>query len=69
MTVNNAQDNAPIERANQVIYNTLVAKDIDNKYFDYIYLWGENLAYIELEIRASYYHDIEATLLKSVFGR
>ena len=31
MTVNNAQDNAPIEWANQVIYNMLVAKDIDNK--------------------------------------
>ena len=45
-TVKNPQANAPVERVHQVILNTLVTKDIDNKVFDHIYPWGETLAYI-----------------------
>ena len=33
------QDNAPVEQVHQVVLNMLVTKDIDNKVFDYIYLW------------------------------
>ena len=38
----------------QVIYKMIVTKDPDNKYFDYIYPWGETLAYIVCSIKASY---------------
>ena len=46
-SVKNPQDNSPVERVHQVILNILVTKDLDNKLFDHIGLWGENLAYIE----------------------
>ena len=36
----------------QVIYNMVVAKDIDNKAFDYIYPWDETLASVAWEIRS-----------------
>ena len=49
--------------------NILVTKDIDNKVFDYIYPWGETLAYIPWSIRASYHHTIMAMPVKSIFGR
>ena len=47
----------------------LVTKDINNKVFDYIYPWGENLAYIAWSIRSSYYRTIEATPVQAVFDR
>ena len=49
-TIKNPQDNAPVERVNQVISNALVTKDIYNKVFDHIYPWSETLAYIAWEI-------------------
>ena len=52
----------------QVILNMLVTKDLDNKVFDYIYSWGETLAYIAWEIRASNHHTITATAGQYVFG-
>ena len=36
-TIKNPQANAPVERVHQVILNTLVTKDIDNKIFNHIY--------------------------------
>ena len=47
----------------------LFTKDIDNKVFDYIYPWGETLAYIAWETRTSYHHTIMATPGQDVFGR
>ena len=47
----------------------LVTKDLDNKVFNYIDPWGENLAYIAWTIRVSYHHTIQATLGQDVFGR
>ena len=35
--IKNSQDNALVERVNQVILNMIVINDIDNKVFDYIY--------------------------------
>ena len=53
----------------QVILNILLTKDLDNKYFDYIYPWGKTLAYIASAIRASYHRTIMATLGLAVFGK
>ena len=47
----------------------LVTKDLANKIFDYIYPWGETLASIAWDIRASYHHTIQATPGQYVFGR
>ena len=47
----------------------LATKDLDNKVFDYIYPWGETLAYIAWVIRASYFRNITATPGQAVFGR
>ena len=66
--VKNPQANTPVELENQVILNMLFTKDIDKKVFDYIYPWGETLAYIAWVIRASYNRTIMATLGKSIFG-
>ena len=60
-TIKTSQANAPVEWVHQVILNTLVIKDLDNKVFDYIDTWGETLAYIAWDIIASYHHTIEAT--------
>ena len=65
----NPQANAPVERVYQVILNMLFTKYIDNKVFDYIYPWGETLAYIEWSKRASYSCIIMATPGQAVFGR
>ena len=65
----NPQSNAPAEKVHQVILNMLVAKDLDNKVFDYIYIWGEILEYIAWAIRASYHRNIMATLGQAVFVR
>ena len=46
-----------------------VTNDIDNKVFDYIYPWGENLASIAWSKRASYHCNIMATPGQAVFGR
>ena len=40
------QANAPVDQVHQVILNMFVTKDIDNKVFNYIDPWGENLEYI-----------------------
>ena len=58
MKINNPQANALVEQVHQLIYNMLVAKDIDNKVFNYIYPWGETLYYISWAIRLSYHHNI-----------
>ena len=58
-----------MDQVHQVILNMLDTKYLSNKVFDYIYPWGENLAYIAWAIRASYRHTIQATPVQSVFGR
>ena len=63
------QDNAPVERVHQVILNTLVTKDIDNKIFNHIDPWGETLASIAWVIRYSYNRTIIATPGQYVFGK
>ena len=45
-TVNNTQTNAPLEWVYQVMFNMPVTKDLDKRFFDHIYSWGETLAYI-----------------------
>ena len=51
----------------QVILNTLVTKDIDNKVFDCIYLWHETLVSISWAIRASYHLTIGYIMFQYVF--
>ena len=68
-SVTNPQANAPVERLHQVMLNMIVTNDLYNKVFNYIYPWGENLAYIAWEIRASYHRTIMDTSGQSVFGR
>ena len=67
ITTKNPQDNVPVERVHQVRFNMLVTKDIDNKIFDHIYPWGENLAPISWAVRASYRRTIMATPGQAVF--
>ena len=45
-SIKNPQANTPVEQVKQVILNMLVTKDINNKFFGYIYPWGKTLAYI-----------------------
>ena len=47
----------------------LATKDLDNKVLDCIYSWGETIAYISWEIRASCHSTIIATPGQAVFGR
>ena len=68
-SVENPQDNAPVERVHQVILNMLFTKDVDNKFFDYIDPWGETLASIAWVIMVSYHSIIIATLGQAVFVR
>ena len=63
------QANALVEWMHQVILNVLVTNDIDNKVFVYIYTWGETLAYIAWDIRASYHFNIGATSSQDLFGK
>ena len=44
--IKSQQANALVERWDQVILDMLVTKYIANKVFEYIYPWGETLAYI-----------------------
>ena len=67
--VKNPQANYLVDRLQQIIMNMLVTKDIDNKVFDSIDSWGENLASMEWAMRDSYYPTIKATLDQPVFGR
>ena len=60
--------NAPVGRLYQVILNMLDT-NIFIKIFDYIYLWGETLAYIAWEIRDYYHHTFQATPGQYVFFR
>ena len=67
--IKNKQANSLVERANQIILNMLVTKDIGNKFFDYIYSCYETLATIAWEIMASYHHNIMATSGQAAFKR
>ena len=68
-SVKNPQANAPVELLHQVILNMLVTKDLDNKVFDYIDPWCENLAYIAWTIRYYYHRTIISTPGQDVFVR
>ena len=50
-----------LELVNQVIYNILVNKDLDEKLFDYINPWGETLSSILWDIRESYQRNLKFT--------
>ena len=67
--LNNPQVNAPLKQVHQVIYNMLVAKDLYNKLYDYIGLWGEIILSLALEIRDSYHRTIGDTPGQAVFRR
>ena len=67
--IKNPQANSPVERVHKVILNMLITKDLDNKVFDHIHPWGETLAYIPWDIRASYHCTIMSTSGQYVFGR
>ena len=67
-SVNNPQANASAEQENQVILKMIVTNDLDNKLFDYIDPWGENLEYIEWEIRDYYHSTIIHKLGHNIFG-
>ena len=58
--VNNPQANAPVERVHQEIFNMLVTKDLDDKFFGCIDPLGETL---------TYYSNILATPSQAVFVR
>ena len=45
----------------KAIYEVIVNKGINKNLFDYIYSWGENLAFIPLEIIYSYHHTLQET--------
>ena len=59
----------PEERVHQVISNMCVTKDIDNKVFCHIYIWGETLASIAWVTIDSYCHTIMYTPGQDFFGR
>ena len=63
------QGDSLVELVHQVILNMLVTKDLGNKFFNYIYPWGETLAYISWAIRASYNCNLMVTPGQSVFCR
>ena len=67
MTIKTPQANAPEDRVHQVILNTIFTKDLSNKVFNYIDIWGETLESIAYGIRASYHHTIHSTLGQAVF--
>ena len=58
-----------MEQVHQVIYNVIVTKDLDRKFFDYIYPWDENLASIAWEIKASCLLMLGSMTVKKVYGR
>ena len=68
-SVKNPQGNATVEGVHQLILYMLVTKDLDNKVFDYMNQWVENLSYIEISIRASCHRTIMATSGQAVFDR
>ena len=47
----------------------LVTNDLDNKFFEYIYIWGETLSSIAWIIMDSYHRTIMATSDQDVFVR
>ena len=69
MKTKNTQANNPVEWLHQVILSMIITKYIANKVFDYIYTWGENLAYIPQAIKDYYQCTIQDTPSKSIFGR
>ena len=68
-TIKIPQANAMVEWVQQEILNMLVTKDIDNRVFGHIDTWGETLAYISWDIRASYHRTIMSTPGQDIFGR
>ena len=58
-----------MERLHQVILNTLVTKNIDNKVFDHIYPWGKTIEFIAWIIGDSYHLTIMATPVQALFCR
>ena len=68
-TNKNSESNSPVERVHQVMLNMLVTKDLDKKVFEYIYPWGETLAYISWAIKDSYNCTIMTAPSQYIFGK
>ena len=69
MIVKNPQANSIVEWMHQVLYKTIINKDLDKNVFDYIYSLDETLASIEWAIRISYQCTIGYTPCQDVFVR
>ena len=57
-----------MENIHQVIYIMIVTKDLDRKIYDYIYLWGENIASVAWAKIEYYNHNLGFTPVHAVFG-
>ena len=67
--IKNPQANPLVERVHHLIINVLATKDLANKLFNYIDVWGETLESIAWVIMSSYHHTIHATPGQAVFLR
>ena len=67
MATKKTQANTLVKHVHQVILNIIITKDLSKILFDYIYPWGETLAYIACAIRAFYHVNIQATPSQVVF--
>ena len=68
-TIKNPQANPLVKQVYQVVLNMLVTKSHANKFFNYIYVWGETLASIAWVLMSSYHRTIQVTPVQAVFGR
>ena len=67
-TVKNPEQNTPLDQVNQVMHYIRVTNYLDNKLFDYMYPWGENLYSISCSIRTYYHRIFQAILFQYIFG-
>ena len=58
-----------MEQFHQVLYNILVTKDLDSKFYDFMYPWFKTLTYIVFDILYYYHLMLGFIPEKSVFGR
>ena len=68
-TVENSQENGPIERVHQVIHNMIFTKDIKTIKFEYINPLCKILTLVAWSIRASHHSKFYALPAQLVFGR
>ena len=56
-----------MEQMHQLICNMIVAKDLDNKVFDYIDTWVETLACIAYRTMDSYHHTLKVAPSQAIY--